>query len=97
MKFNLKDEMRYFILQQLSSKLCFSQKEFKQFFNSDFKVNFKETINSLKKLKKIKFKGDLVFFPSESLERYACSLFFFDEEKVIKKINNFFLGERGIF
>lgn len=90
MKFNLRDEMRYFILQHLSSKLCFSQKEFKQFFNSDFKINFKEAIQSLKKLGKIKFVGDLVFLPSDALERYTSALFFFDKKKVIKKINEFF-------
>jgi len=90
MKFDLKDEMRYFILQQLSCRLCFSQKEFKKFFNSDFKIDFKEAVISLKKLGKIKFDGDLVFLPSDSLERYVCSLFFFDKKKVIKKINNFF-------
>ena len=93
-RFNLKDEMRYFILQQLSCKLCFSQKEFREFFNSDFKVNFKGTINSLKKLDKIKFDGDLVFLPSEPLERYTCSLFFFDKKKVIKKINDFLMSAK---
>jgi hypothetical protein len=76
MKFNLKDEMRYFILQQLSNKLCFSQKDFKYFFNSDFKINFKEAIGSLRKLNKIKFKNDLVFLPADPLERFTCCLFF---------------------
>ncbi|MBU2579525.1 radical SAM protein [Patescibacteria group bacterium] len=87
LEYNLKDEMRYFILQQLSCRLCFSQKSFKKFFNADFKTNFKEAINSLKKLNKIKFKGDLVFLPTDPLERYACSLFFFDEKKVYNLIN----------
>lgn len=90
MKFNLKDEMRYFILQQLSCRLVFSQEDFRNFFNSNFKNNFSNTINSLKKLGKIKFKGDLVFLPSNPLERFTCVLFFFDEIAVIDKIKKFF-------
>lgn len=86
-EYDLRDEMRYFILQQLSCRLCFSQKSFKKFFNTDFKTNFKEAVDSLKKLNKIKFKGDLVFLPIDPLERYACSLFFFDENKVYNLIN----------
>lgn len=89
MRLNLKDEMRYFILQQLSCRLCFSQREFKRFFNADFKANFKEAINSLKKLGKLKFNNDLVFLPSGPLERFTCALFFFERKEVLKKINNF--------
>ncbi|NCO31311.1 radical SAM protein [bacterium] len=89
MKFNLKDEMIYFILQRLSCILCFSQQEFRNFFNSGFKANFKDAISSLKKLGKIKFHGDLVFFPADPLERYTSALFFFNEGKVVKKINDF--------
>lgn len=87
LEYDLKDEMRYFILQHLSCRLCFSQKSFKEFFNTDFKINFKEAINSLKKLNKIKLEGDLVFLPADPLERYICSLFFFDKKKVNNLIN----------
>jgi len=97
MKFNLKDEMRYFILQQLSGRLCFSQKEFRNFFNSDFKNEFKETISSLKKLNKIKFKNDLVFLPTDPLERYTHALFFFDKREIINKIKDFFSKKKEIY
>lgn len=91
LKFDLKDEMRYFILQQLSSRLCLSQNEFKNYFNSGFTENFKSAIGHLQRLGKIKFKKDLVFLPSEPLERYACAMFFLDEGKTIKKIKSFLL------
>jgi len=87
--FDLRDEMRYFILQQLSSRLCFSRKEFENYFGSCFEDNFKPAINSLKELKKIKFNKDLVFLPSDPIERYTCALFFLDEKKAIKKIKGF--------
>ncbi|MDP3043540.1 MAG: radical SAM protein, partial [bacterium] len=94
MRFNLRDEMRYFIIQQLSCRLCFSQKKFREFFHSDFKDNFQEAVDALESLGKIKFDNDLVFLPSDPLERYACALFFFEKEKVRKKINDFFSQSR---
>jgi len=86
MIFNLKDEMRYFILQHLSHKTCFSQKEFKTFFKSSFKTNFRTAIKNLKSINKIKIKGDLVFLPTDPLERYTTVLFLFNEKDVSKKI-----------
>lgn len=95
MNFDLKDEMVYFILQHLANRYCFSQKQFKAFFNSDFKANFESTIKALEKLGKIKFDGDLVFLPSEGLERFTCALFLLDRRKIIKKIISFLKSRKG--
>lgn len=89
MRTDLKDEKRYFVLQQLSNRYCFSQKEFKTFFNSSFVENFHEEIRILKTLGKIKFKDDLVFFPSDPLSRFTACLFLFDKRMVENKIKIF--------
>ncbi|MDP1845163.1 MAG: radical SAM protein [Candidatus Moranbacteria bacterium] len=79
-------EMRNFILQKLSHERCFSRKGFAKHFGADFKEIFADGINGLKKIGKIRFQGDRVFFPEEPIDRFAACMFFFSENDIRKKM-----------
>lgn len=79
-------EMRNYILQKLSHEKCFSQKDFREHFEADFKKIFADGINGLKKIRKIRFKGDWVFLPENPLSRFSACMFFFSENDIRKKM-----------
>lgn len=90
MDLSLKDEMRHFILQNLSGKWGFSSNDFENYFGEKFKDFFSEEIKSLEEINKIKFEGEFTFLPKKPIDRYAASLFLFEEERVMATINKFF-------
>lgn len=89
-EFSLADEMRYFILQQLSGSLSISQEGFKKYFDISFRSAFRKEIQALKNLGKIRIEGDKVFLPTEPIERFASAMLLMDRDRVIHKINSFF-------
>ena len=87
MDFDEKKEKVYFVLQNLANKKSISFKEFNNFFGSDFKKIFNKEINEFKFLKQVEIKKDSIVFPTDALDRYAAAMFFLDDKKIIKKIN----------
>lgn len=87
----LKDDMRDYILEHFAKGQPVSQKEFKKIFNKDLFNSFKYPFFCLKRLKKIKIEGDLIYFlPKESKEIFIYGLFFWNIDKLLKinyKIN----------
>lgn len=85
-KYNLKDEMRYFLLHKLAGSLGFSRIEFKKYFGSEFGDNFKKELSLLKKIKDVRIKKEFIFFPASRFKRFACAMMLFDRNIVTKTI-----------
>ena len=79
-KLSEKDEMRSFMLHKLSQELCFFSKCVQENIRREFKKIFEREFNFLNKIGKLKTKGDLVYLPSEPVERFTACTFFLKKE-----------------
>ncbi|MBU4421561.1 MAG: radical SAM protein [Elusimicrobia bacterium] len=93
-KTDRRNEMTYFLLNNLSNNKSLSLKSFKKVFNTELKDEFDYEIKLLKSLKQIEFKKDeMIFLPVKAKERFTYSMFFIPYDQLLKNMRNLLNGK----
>ncbi len=93
-KTDRRNEMAYFLLNNLSNNKSVSLKAFKKVFKTELRDEFAYEIKLLKSLKQIKFdKDEMIFLPVQAKERFTYSMFFIPYAQLLKNMKNLFDGK----
>ena len=93
-KTDRRNEMAYFLLNNLSNNKSVSLKAFKKVFKTELRDEFDYEIKLLESLGKIEFKKDeMIFLPVQAKERFTYSMFFIPYAQLLKNIKNLLDGK----
>jgi coproporphyrinogen III oxidase-like Fe-S oxidoreductase len=93
-KTDRRNEMVYFLLNNLSSDKSVSLETFKKIFKTDLRNEFKYEIELLESLGQIEFKKDkMIFLPEQAKDRFTYSMFFIPYPQLLKNIKNLLNGK----
>ncbi len=93
-KTDRKNEMAYFLLNNLSNDKAVSLKAFKKVFKANLRDEFEYEIKLLESLNKIEFNGDkMIFLPVQAKERFTYSMFFIPYPQLLKNLKNLLDGK----